>query len=932
MKRERSLRYSAAMDPARPSRLLAVFALLLLALPTAFAGQWADLPYGSQGHPRQTLDLHVPDEPGRHPVVVYVPGSDWRTIDKRRIGNRALELGAAGFAVAAIDYRPQPDVDWQEQVGDIAESLAFLRSSADRLGVDARSVVVHAEGSGAHLVALLLTRPEVYGVTDEDLRAIAGLIFTDAQGLDLDPARFTPGASVPAAMRSTEAWIERSPMQSWTEGQWPALFLGADRDDAGGPSFAERLRERGAAVTERRDADPDERRDLTAAWLKSIALGRIQRFEQMDMAANWRAGATTGATDSWSADRAGVLASHGGVLYAGLDGTVLRSGPTRLIRKDGPGADWREEFRFPFDVRRVDWLGAVQIGNASLLAAASGASDGSLRLWMRQLSGTWLSTAIPSSLGNDSRVRSVLSRPGLLLVMTEGPSGAIWRVSGDQPATLKVPDVPEVRFNGSAAGFAVADGQVYAAWNPGNQAGGLFRRTVVGDEATWLPQGPTDPNGAAQASALGQVAEADGSQAILIAHAGAGRILRHRPGTPGLPILEFEIGPALQALWGDGASAVEISRDGFVPGMHPETNEAVSVLGIGRLRPDARGTPTDGAHMLVRQSGGHYSIATIRDLDAIAWPKAQLASALPSPFIADQGRRWYFAGAGISERGGEAWVDTGHLNLALAKRGPWWDRAHNGHGFDLQKIGGQWALLFYSFGTDGTPTWWSALGRMEGDRFITADNGLLLTRQVLRDGQWTAEVDTARSGSVSIRFGLAPTEGACNDGTVRNDARALAEIAIDLPERAPIRWCIEPMQLRTAGNGGIDNNGIWTAGLLDQGWGLSVIAQGVASDSMQGAIAYYYDAAGQPRWALGSGFQRDGRATMAMLNVRNTCPECAQVQQQYRTIGQLDLNSTGACGEVALRASLDLRYPDLAGSVFTRANQTLQRLNESGCY
>ncbi|MBK8287010.1 MAG: alpha/beta hydrolase [Ahniella sp.] len=903
----------------------------------AVGGQLADLPYGNDGSERKTLDLYLPAEPGPWPLLVHVPGRNWRQADKRAIGNRALTFNALGNGVVAIDYRQQPDVDWREQLADLSEAITWIRTSARQYGGDPDRLILHGEGSGAHLIALLLSRAEEFGLDASDLAAIKGVMFSNGQGFDLQPQRLGANNSVPAAMRDPVDWLERSPFQLWRDGRWPVLMLHDAENAEESRRFAARLKERGAAVTEspQEDAggDPaDATRELSAAWLKSLGLGRIQRFETMNYSPSFRAGAADRSEAIWFADRAGHLVGHQGVLYAALDAAATTVSPTsRVIRLDGPGRLWRQEFRFPLGVSRVDWLGNIRIGGNDLLLAVVATEASGSGLWLRRESGTWVPVPVPWSMAQ-SRVHSVLSDAGQVLVLGQGRAGGIWRIQADSVDGIKVSDEPEVRINGTVGGLIASAGQIYGVWQYAGLPGRIFRRQQVGDVTEWLALTESDPQGGGQATSVGLVRDADGVDNMLIVHAGAGRITRWQPGSLGAPQLEFEIDAALRGLWGDGGGTLWTAASGFQSGLHPETNERVSILGIGRMRAAANEAPFDGAHLLIRQTGGHYSIGSVHDFDSAAWPKTSAESYVPSPFVADQGRSWYVAGAGTAESGNQAWIEQGQLDLASPKRGPWWDRGRSGHGFDLQRIGNQWALLFYSFDADGAPTWWSALGQIERGQFTSNANGLMLTEQVLREGQWTSAIDADRSGTINIRFGLAANEGACNDGIARTNALALAELTINLPSRAPIRWCIEPMQVRTAGNGGVDNNGIWTADLLDTGWGLSLIAQGLGADNTQGAIVYYYDAAGQPRWALGSGTQRNGRATLSMLNVRNTCPDCAQAQQQYRAIGQVDVLSTGACGDVATRASIDLRYPDLDGSVFVRQNVTLQRLNESACY
>ena len=123
-----------------------------------------DLSYGPRGS--QKLDLYLP--PGRPPAagpggrtaIVLVHGGAWSGFGKEaydmppggpvapRIAGR---LAARGFVVAAIDYTHG---NIPAQVGDVRRALAWMRSSAGRLGVDPRHTVAWGDSAGGQLALM----------------------------------------------------------------------------------------------------------------------------------------------------------------------------------------------------------------------------------------------------------------------------------------------------------------------------------------------------------------------------------------------------------------------------------------------------------------------------------------------------------------------------------------------------------------------------------------------------------------------------------------------------------------------------------------------------------------------------------------------------------------------------------------------------------
>jgi len=111
------------------------------------------------------LDLRIPDEPGLHPVILYLHSGAWITGD--RTGGPAIRQASRGYAVASIDYRLAPQYTWPAQLEDCKAAVRWLRANAERYHLDPDRIGVFGTSSGGHLAAMLGTtndRPEFDGL------------------------------------------------------------------------------------------------------------------------------------------------------------------------------------------------------------------------------------------------------------------------------------------------------------------------------------------------------------------------------------------------------------------------------------------------------------------------------------------------------------------------------------------------------------------------------------------------------------------------------------------------------------------------------------------------------------------------------------------------------------------------------------------------
>jgi acetyl esterase/lipase len=113
-----------------------------------------DLPYVSNGHARQKLDLYLPASP-KGPLLIYIHGGGWQTDTKDHV--EGLALLAQGYALASLDYRFSTDAIFPAQIEDCKAGIRWLRAHAREYGYDPKRVGAWGSSAGGHLTALLAT-------------------------------------------------------------------------------------------------------------------------------------------------------------------------------------------------------------------------------------------------------------------------------------------------------------------------------------------------------------------------------------------------------------------------------------------------------------------------------------------------------------------------------------------------------------------------------------------------------------------------------------------------------------------------------------------------------------------------------------------------------------------------------------------------------
>jgi len=142
-----------------------------------------DMPYGDDDGER--LDF-FPTVHRTSPLLVFIHGGYWRSLDKSDFSWIAPPFLDAGVAVAFLNYGLAPRVAVDEIVRQQLKAIAWLYARAEELGFDRQRIVVGGNSAGGHLTAMMMAAlwPELDPALPADLVkggvAISGLF-------DLEP-------------------------------------------------------------------------------------------------------------------------------------------------------------------------------------------------------------------------------------------------------------------------------------------------------------------------------------------------------------------------------------------------------------------------------------------------------------------------------------------------------------------------------------------------------------------------------------------------------------------------------------------------------------------------------------------------------------------------------------------------------------------------
>jgi len=114
--------------------------------------QYRDLPYGASQ--LQQLDIYLPEQgAGPFPVIVNVHGGGFSVCDKHDFHlYPTLFALEQGFAVAAVNYRLSPAVQYPEHYFDLKRALLWLHENGADKNLDTDNLFLWGTSAGGNLV------------------------------------------------------------------------------------------------------------------------------------------------------------------------------------------------------------------------------------------------------------------------------------------------------------------------------------------------------------------------------------------------------------------------------------------------------------------------------------------------------------------------------------------------------------------------------------------------------------------------------------------------------------------------------------------------------------------------------------------------------------------------------------------------------------
>jgi arylformamidase len=186
-----------------------------------------DLAYGDQ--PGETLDVFPAAMPGS-PVLVFIHGGYWRSLDKSDFSFVAPAFVQSGAAVVVVNYALCPAVTMETIALQLTRALAWVWRHATEHQGDPARIAVAGHSAGGHLAAMMLSCR--WREVGDDLPAnLVGGALSISGLYDLDPIRLTP--FLQGDLRLTPASVRRLSPAFFPRPKAGTLFtvVGLDESD-----------------------------------------------------------------------------------------------------------------------------------------------------------------------------------------------------------------------------------------------------------------------------------------------------------------------------------------------------------------------------------------------------------------------------------------------------------------------------------------------------------------------------------------------------------------------------------------------------------------------------------------------------------------------------------------------------------------------------
>jgi acetyl esterase/lipase len=181
-----------------------------------------------------SLDVFAPVGRSNRVAIILIHGGGWRAGSPSSVHRYAAHLASVGFTAIAVQYRFTTAAPWPAQLDDVIAAIAWVRSNAAALEIDAEHIVLEGFSAGAHLAMMA-------GGQDAGLAAIVAffgpscLAFSPSNPAELDAAMLL-GADGDPAMADAA-----SPIKHVTAAFPPTMLLHGAADWAVSPASSREM-------------------------------------------------------------------------------------------------------------------------------------------------------------------------------------------------------------------------------------------------------------------------------------------------------------------------------------------------------------------------------------------------------------------------------------------------------------------------------------------------------------------------------------------------------------------------------------------------------------------------------------------------------------------------------------------------------------------
>lgn len=105
------------------------------------------------------------------PLVAFIHGGYWQSLDKSDFSYLAPSFLSAGIAFASLNYDLAPSASVEDMVGQVRLALAWLYDHGAEYGIDPKRIFIAGHSAGGHLAAMVMATdwPELAAHLPSDL-------------------------------------------------------------------------------------------------------------------------------------------------------------------------------------------------------------------------------------------------------------------------------------------------------------------------------------------------------------------------------------------------------------------------------------------------------------------------------------------------------------------------------------------------------------------------------------------------------------------------------------------------------------------------------------------------------------------------------------------------------------------------------------------